>query len=714
MSREGCIRLMNQKLLIQQMTKESAGNYLCTATWFGNNRKKAVYLVTVNNDTYSGTEVITFDHSPTAKNGSNYTLQCYTSPHPNTSVLWLRNGTIISRDHTLKLELIFGHSDGMYSCALTQDLLQHESGVINVLVPPVIYLGKISKTIYIQKHETKLLFCQASGNPYPTLSWYKNGKTLNNHTLVISYDNYGIFQCFANNTAGVTYETIRVLRYGVPNPPQNLHCTPKELSYMILGQAILSWTKPTYSGYPTVAASANIFYTVTVCTNGHAESQDRTSATLYKTIMQNDFYTYFYYISISINGTSSGKTFCRIFPPDRYLEPRGFETVNCSGNSALATWNVDPYNLFVTVNSVTIWGFCLNGTKTKAVQYFDNSYLGQETINLPILDMGIEFICLFGGDYNGNYDGYQLQLNIPTEVCNQRKDYPAPKNIHTDSIVSIQCNGNHVTLSWINVCLDERADIAIIGICSNYSIDQMFEETRTESNGMVIFDVNINASGCFFQFNISSHLQNFSSGAVVCSFLDDDRKTDQFNLYVCNQGQTQLLVNGTNGTNNVTSLAAEKTSIPSTAAQSFIIITIAGVVIIITATVASIIVILFRKVLSTQTTIEDRILNELFPSTTIEESDFLQNIKIDDSVSAITVIEHLTFPFVGMSPATAVKSEGTSPQESSNQSSVTMESELGDECKSNMEHLALPYGTSYDNSSGSSTAANSINSSGIE
>lgn len=84
-------------------------------------------------DTYSGTEVITFDHSPTAKNGSNYTLQCYTSPHPNTSVLWLRNGTIISQDHTLKLKLIFGHSDGMYSCALTQDLLQHESGVINVL-----------------------------------------------------------------------------------------------------------------------------------------------------------------------------------------------------------------------------------------------------------------------------------------------------------------------------------------------------------------------------------------------------------------------------------------------------------------------------------------------------------------------------------------------------------------------------------------------------
>ena len=103
-----------------------------------------------------------------------------------------------------------------------------------------------------------------------------------------------------------------------------------------------------------------------------------------------------------------------------------------------------------------------------------------------------------------------------------------------------------------------------------------------------------------------------------------------------------------------------------------------------------------------------------FPSTTIEESDFLQNIKIDDSVSAITVIEHLTFPFVGMSPATAVKSKGTSPQESSNQSSVTMELELGDECKSNMEHRALPYGPSYDNSSGSSTAANSINSSGIE
>eukprot|EP00731_Ephydatia_muelleri_P033482 Em0030g39a len=342
--------------------------------------------------------------SKAVKYGSSARFSCNSSitptgypSYPNLIITWYKDGSAINIDErivrqqqggysTLEIRSVTNSDAGCYQCSIQdgpsyEDMpcpsllagpasymyitLSAPAYLVVISIPPVIYLGKISKTIYIQKHETKLLFCQASGNPYPTLSWYKNGKTLNNHTLVISYDNYGIFQCFANNTAGVTYETIRVLRYGVPNPPQNLHCTPKELSYMILGQAILSWTKPTYSGYPTVAASANIFYTVTVCTNGHAESQDRTSATLYKTIMQNDFYTYFYYISISINGTSSGKTFCRIFPPDRYLEPRGFETVNCSGNSALATWNVDPYNLFVTVNSVTIWGFCLNGTKTK-------------------------------------------------------------------------------------------------------------------------------------------------------------------------------------------------------------------------------------------------------------------------------------------------------------------------------------------------------------
>ena len=531
----------------------------------------------------------------------------------------------------------------------------------------------------------------------------------------------------------MTYATIRVLRYGVPNPPLDLECMPKVLSYTLLGQAILSWKKPTYMGYSTVSESANILYSVSVCINGHAESLDTTSATLYKTIMQYDFYTYFYYVSISVNGTSSGKTFCRISPRDRFLGPREFKDLNCSGNSALATWNVDPYNLLGTLNSVTIWGFCLNGTKTKALQYFDFTSLGQDTISVPILDMGMEFICFFGGSYDGDYDGkYRQGLIIPTDVCNQHKDYQAPKDNSTYNLVAIECNGNHVTLSWnINiVCLDESADISITGTCSNYSIDQMFKETRTDSNGMVVFDVNINASGCFFQFNISSHLQEFSSRALTCSFINDGLKTDKYNLHMCNQGQ---MVNGTNNSSsNAREEPLEESSVSS--AQSFIIITVACAVIIVTGTTALTIGICFTKILSTQITVEDKILNELFPSTTIKENEFLQNIAIDDSVSAITIIEHLTFPLVGTSSIVkSVSFEATSQQELSNHSSVTIELESVDQRKSKTECLFAPdeafekvihthidlceglkYGTSHDNSSGSSVAANSINSSGTE
>lgn len=56
------------------------------------------------------------------------------------------------------------------------------------------------------------------------------------------------------------------------------------------------------------------------------------------------------------------------------------------------------------------------------MQYFDFTSLGQDTISVPILDMGMEFICFFGGSYDGDYDGkYRQGLIIPTDVCNQHK-----------------------------------------------------------------------------------------------------------------------------------------------------------------------------------------------------------------------------------------------------------------------------------------------------
>ena len=173
-----------------------------------------------------------------------------------------------------------------------------------------------------------------SGNPTPTTVWYKNGKQLNNRTLVISYNNYGIFQCFANNTAGVSYGTIRVLRYGmcelnsviytitdstvgVPSPPVNLQCKSTVATYMNLGLAVLRWGIPSYSGHPTAVEGASVSYTVTVCANGQAESSETTSSTLYQYTMRRDTYTYFYYITSSVDGISSGATYCRVFPPDR-------------------------------------------------------------------------------------------------------------------------------------------------------------------------------------------------------------------------------------------------------------------------------------------------------------------------------------------------------------------------------------------------------------
>ena len=135
------------------MTEASLGNYSCSAIWFEYNRQlKMTYIVHLNSgmirmlsvhwvnivsltylDTYNGAEVITVDHPRIAKNGSNYELQCYTSPNMSISVVWQRNGKIIGRGHSLTFEVISTNDSGPYTCALEQTTSQFKSVNIDVL-----------------------------------------------------------------------------------------------------------------------------------------------------------------------------------------------------------------------------------------------------------------------------------------------------------------------------------------------------------------------------------------------------------------------------------------------------------------------------------------------------------------------------------------------------------------------------------------------------
>ena len=73
---------------------------------------------------------------------------------------------------------------------------------------------------YIEDVDTRqtVLDCDISdSSPSTRLLWYKDGERLhdatNNKQLKVG-NTFGIYQCFAENEAGVAYKIIRVYKYG--------------------------------------------------------------------------------------------------------------------------------------------------------------------------------------------------------------------------------------------------------------------------------------------------------------------------------------------------------------------------------------------------------------------------------------------------------------------------------------------------------------------
>ena len=147
-------------LLIRKMTDIVVGNYSCIATWFVNRTVVAVtYIVTVTKgtknvylmeqglligiifvDLYNGTSLITIDHPERAIWGNRYELNCHTSPDADASVVWLKNGKIISYNHSLVFDAIFTNDSGLYTCTFDPDHSMSQSVGVEVLGEFLLFL----------------------------------------------------------------------------------------------------------------------------------------------------------------------------------------------------------------------------------------------------------------------------------------------------------------------------------------------------------------------------------------------------------------------------------------------------------------------------------------------------------------------------------------------------------------------------------------------
>lgn len=108
---------------------------------------------------------------------------------------------------------------------------------VTITSPPVINGGFSSKEEVLGYYST--LNCDASGNPKPTIQWYRDGKLIK-YDWIVKYKepklliqtfeerHKGIYQCIATNVAGEAHATglISLKPKQYADAPKNPKCLP--------------------------------------------------------------------------------------------------------------------------------------------------------------------------------------------------------------------------------------------------------------------------------------------------------------------------------------------------------------------------------------------------------------------------------------------------------------------------------------------------------
>ncbi|XP_019355735.1 hemicentin-1 isoform X2 [Alligator mississippiensis] len=198
---------------------------------------------------------------------------CPAKGTPKPAIKWLRNGKeltgnepgiSIAEDGTvLIIAFVTPYDNGEYVCVAVNEAGRTERKYnLKVHVPPEIQdQEKVTNTSVIVNHPVSL-FCEVSGTPFPTISWYKddvqvmesstlqilrNGKILK--LLKAATDDAGQYSCKATNVAGSSEKLFNV---DVLVPPTIKGAdTPSEVS-VILNREISLECKVKGSPFPDI------------------------------------------------------------------------------------------------------------------------------------------------------------------------------------------------------------------------------------------------------------------------------------------------------------------------------------------------------------------------------------------------------------------------------------------------------------------------------
>ncbi|XP_020621934.1 hemicentin-1-like isoform X3 [Orbicella faveolata] len=181
---------------------EKSGKYWCSA----DNGLDTTVNTSASLDVQFAPSLITTPTDQTVLESETATFHCNATGNPTPTITWIKDGQTVAKGNTMSFKANRTRS-GKYWCSAENGLnsTANASANLDVKFPPSLIRKPSDQTI-IEGQELKF-YCIATGNPAPTITWTKDGKTeAEGDTLNFKANrsNSGNYWCSAENGLGIS------------------------------------------------------------------------------------------------------------------------------------------------------------------------------------------------------------------------------------------------------------------------------------------------------------------------------------------------------------------------------------------------------------------------------------------------------------------------------------------------------------------------------
>ncbi|XP_078379805.1 hemicentin-2-like isoform X6 [Oculina patagonica] len=164
-----------ESYIIYNITRNQAGDYICSAWNKIEDKDNATITVTVQYpsaiESSSGNRVVL--------EGNNLTLHCNATGNPTPNITWTKDGssTVLHQGETYSIVNVQRQAAGDYKCTAWNGVGEQKNATATVTVHfPAAIVRSSSNTVETEASNVTI-YCNATGNPTPNITWTRRGSS---------------------------------------------------------------------------------------------------------------------------------------------------------------------------------------------------------------------------------------------------------------------------------------------------------------------------------------------------------------------------------------------------------------------------------------------------------------------------------------------------------------------------------------------------------